>query len=197
MCNPSAVVVTVQGMELIEAAGAEFQRILRLVPAEAWDLPTPSNMSVRELVGHVVSGNRLTTALLSGASREDARAARAGDLLGADPVAAVIDSSQAQASAFAATPPRQIVQGPRGEITAEHFLRFRLIDLVVHGWDLLRAAGLEETLDPSLVASLAALVEPHLDELVATGAYGDGPSGALDADASPQTRLLDGLGRRV
>ena len=184
-------------MELIEAAGAEFQRILRLVPAEAWDLPTPSDMSVRELVGHVVSGNRLTTALLSGASREDARAARAGDLLGADPMAAVIDSSQAQASAFAATPPGRIVQGPRGEITAEDFLRFRLIDLVVHGWDLLRAAGLEETLNPSLVASLATLVEPHLDELVATGAYGDGPSGTLDADASPQTRLLDGLGRRV
>ena len=66
----------------------------------------------------------------------------------------------------------------------------------MHAWDLLRAAGLDDTLDERVVEQLLALIEPHLDELIAYGAYGAGPSGDLPADASPQLRLLDALGRR-
>jgi hypothetical protein len=72
----------------------------------------------------------------------------------------------------------------------------RLVDLVVHAWDLLCAARLDETLDPQVVAGLMELVEPHLDDILAFGAYGAGPSGTLPADASPQDRLLDWFGRR-
>jgi hypothetical protein len=75
-------------------------------------------------------------------------------------------------------------------------LRFRLIDLVVHAWDLLRAARLDETLDPRIATDVALLVEPRLDDMLATGAYGNGPSGTLAADASAQNRLLDWFGRR-
>jgi hypothetical protein len=71
-----------------------------------------------------------------------------------------------------------------------------LVDLVVHAWDLLRASDLDETLDPSLVVALLGLVEPHLDEMLAFGAYGDGPSRTLPPGAPPQTRLLDWFGRR-
>jgi hypothetical protein len=70
------------------------------------------------------------------------------------------------------------------------------VDLVVHGWDLLRAADLDETLDPDVVGALWALVEPHLDELLSYDAYGAGPSGTLPAQASTQDRLLDAFGRR-
>lgn len=119
-----------------------------------------------------------------------------GDQLGGDPVAAVIESVRRQAQAFAETPSEQAVAGPRGDIPAAAFLRFRVVDLVVHAWDLLRAAQLDESLDQRVVADLMDVVQPHLSEMLAYGAYGAGPSGTLPDDAAPQTRLLDWFGRR-
>ena len=183
-------------MGLIDEASAEFERVVRQLPADSWDRPTPSDISVRELVEHVVVGNRFTALLLAGADREHALHLVEGDQLGGDPVAAVVESARRQARAFAETPPGQPVAGPRGDIPAAAFLRFRLVDLVVHAWDLLRAAGLAETLDPRVVVGLMTVVEPHVDDMLAYGAYGSGPSGTLPTDASPQSRLLDWFGRR-
>src|SRR6478752_966130 len=81
-------------VELIDAASAEFERVVRLLLADSWDRPTPSEVSVRELVAHVVVGNRFTAMLLAGVDRDEARASLAGDQLGDDPVAAVVDSSR-------------------------------------------------------------------------------------------------------
>jgi uncharacterized protein (TIGR03086 family) len=183
-------------VELIEAASTEFERVVRRLPPDSWDLPTPSEISVRELVEHVVVGNRFTAMLLAGVGRDEARARLAGDQLGADPLTAVAESAREQQEGFAVAPPEQVLDGPRGDITAEAFLRFRLVDLVVHAWDLLRATGQDETLDPEVVDRLLAAVEPHLDAILAFGAYGDGPSGTLPPDAVPQLRLLDMFGRR-
>ncbi len=134
--------------------------------------------------------------LLAGVGRDAAMASLAGDQLGDDPVAAAVDSARQQSVAFARATPGQLVAGPRGDVVSEAFLRFRLVDLVVHAWDLLRAAHLEEDLDPRVVADLVDVVEPHLDEMLTYGAYGTGPSGQLTPDASPQMRLLDWFGRR-
>ncbi|PQP22631.1 TIGR03086 family metal-binding protein [Rhodococcus opacus] len=183
-------------MELILAASAEFERVVRQLPVDSWDLPTPSQISVRDLVEHVVVGNRFTSLLLAGVDREQARNMLTDDQLGDDPVAAVAESSRHQAEAFAAAPSEQPVPGPNGDVPAEAFLRFRLVDLVVHAWDLLRAAGLDETLDPPVVAGLSRVVEPYLDDMLAFGVYGEGPSDTLPPDASQQTRLLDWFGRR-
>jgi uncharacterized protein (TIGR03086 family) len=183
-------------VELIEAASAEFERVVQQLPAASWDWLTPSEYSVRELVQHVVVGNRLTALLLTGVERDQARALLAGDQLGNDPIAAVADSARRQTQAFATTPLDRPVAGPRGEVPTAAYLRFRLIDQVVHAWDLLRAAGLDESLDPGIVADVLRLVEPHLDEMLSTGAYGAGPSGTLSSDATPQSRLLDCFGRR-
>lgn len=191
-----AVVAYPSRVELIDAASAEFERVVRQLPADSWDSSTPSAISVRELIEHVVVGNRFTALLLAGVDRDESRARVAGDQLGDDPVAAVVDSARQQKQAFAATGPGQPVAGPMGDIPAAAFLRFRLVDLVVHAWDLLRAARLEETLDPRVVADLVEVVEPHLGEMLAYGAYGAGPSGTLPPDASQQSRLLDWFGRR-
>ena len=183
-------------MQLIESASAEFERVVRQLPPDSWNRPTPSDMSVRAVVEHVVAGNRLTALLLTGIGRDEARAAVAGDQLGGDPVAAVADSARSQSQAFAATPLERLVAGPGGPVPAAAYLRFRLVDLVVHAWDLLRGAGLDETLDAPTVEEVRQLVEPHLAEMLAYGAYGAGPSGTLSADASSQHRLLDRFGRR-
>jgi uncharacterized protein (TIGR03086 family) len=187
---------SLQNVALIDAASAEFERVVRQLPADSWQRPTPSEVSVRELIEHVVVGNRFTTLLLAGVGRDEARTMLAGDQLGDDPVAAVTESARRQAQAFATTPPGQPVAGPNGNLPAAAYLRFRLVDLVVHAWDLLRAAGLDETLDLRIVVDLLQVVEPHLDDMLAFGAYGAGPSGTLVPDASPQSRLLDWFGRR-
>lgn len=183
-------------MELFEAASRELERAVRQISPDSWDLPTPSEISVRELVEHVVVGNRFTAMLLAGVCRDDARSRLGGDQLGADPLAAVVESARQQQEGFAAAPPDQVLDGPKGDIAAEAFLRFRLVDLVVHAWDLLRATRQDETLDPQVVGQLLAVVEPHLGEMLDFGAYGDGPSGTLPMDADPQLRLLDMFGRR-
>ena len=188
---------SLRDVELIDAASAEFERAVRQLPADAWDRATPSEMSVRELVNHVVGGNELTALLLTGVDRTQARSMVAGDQLGDDARTAVLESARRQADAFAATPLDQPIPGPRGaDVPAAAYLRFRLVDLVVHAWDLRRAAGLDESLDPHVVVGVLELVEPHLGEMLAFGAYGAGPSGALPPDAAPQTRLLDWFGRR-
>jgi uncharacterized protein (TIGR03086 family) len=193
---PGFQVVSLRSVELLAAASNEFERVVRQLPADSWDLPTPVGMSVRELIEHVVIGNRLTAMLLSGVGRDEARSVLAGDQLEEAAIGAVVESARRQARAFAATPAEQLVPGPKGDIPASAFLRFRLVDLVVHGWDLLRAADLDESLDPQVVAGVIELVEPHLDDMLSYGAYGPGPSGTLPADASPQDQLLDWFGRR-
>jgi uncharacterized protein (TIGR03086 family) len=187
---------SLRDVELIEATAAEFERVVRQLPADSWERPTPSDISVRELIEHVVVGNRFTALLLEGVDRDEARTMLIGDQLGDDPITAVAQSARRQARAFAATPLDQSVAGPNGNVLAVAYLRFRLVDLVVHAWDLLRAARVDESLDPRIVVDVMNVVEPHLDDMLAFGAYGAGPSGALAPDASPQTRLLDWFGRR-
>jgi uncharacterized protein (TIGR03086 family) len=177
-------------------ASSEFERVVRQLPADSWGWPTPSDISVRELVEHVVVGNRFTALLLVGVDRDEARSMLTGDQLGDDPVAAVEESARRQARAFATTPLNRTVPGPNGDVSVAAYLRFRLVDLVVHAWDLLRAARLDETVDPRVVVAVMQVVEPHLGEMLAFGAYGAGPSGTLPPDASPQSQLLDWFGRR-
>jgi uncharacterized protein (TIGR03086 family) len=183
-------------VELIDAASAEFERVVRQLPADSWGRPTPSDVSVRELVEHVVTGNQFTALLLAGVDRDEAQTMLTDDRLGDDPVAAVVESARRQAQAFAAAPLEASVAGPMGIVPAAAYLRFRLVDLVVHAWDLLRAANLDETVDPRIVVDVMTMVEPHLNDMLAYGAYGAGPSGTLSPDASPQSRLLDWFGRR-
>jgi hypothetical protein len=59
-------------VELIAAASAQFERVVRQLPADSWDRPTPSEIAVRALVEHVVVGNRLTALLLAGVDRDEA-----------------------------------------------------------------------------------------------------------------------------
>lgn len=151
---------------------------------------------MRELVEHVVVGNRFTALLLTGVGRDEARGMLHGDQLGDDPVAAVVESARRQQEAFAAAPPEQSVPHPNGDIPAAAFLRFRLVDLVVHAWDLLHGAQLDDSLDPLVVDRLLTLVKPHLDDMLSFGSYGEGPSGTLPPEAPPQARLLDWFGRR-
>ena len=71
--------------------------------------------------------------------------------------------------------------------------RFYTSDVFLHTWDLARATGQDETLDPEVCANMLAGMEP-LDELLRTsGQYG--PAVPVPDDADVQTRLIGFIGR--
>ena len=182
-------------MDLLVAAALTFERVVVAVPADAWDNDTPCGISVREVIDHVVTGNLFGAMLLAGVPRVKARAVLAGDHLGAEPVQAVAASCARQDAAFAAADPAFLVPHPSGDLSVQTFLRFRIGDLAVHAWDVARGAGLDETLPPRLVSGLWDMVVPHLDDMRAMGAFGDGASQNLPWDTPLQARLLDAFGR--
>lgn len=67
-------------------------------------------------------------------------------------------------------------------------------DVLIHTWDLARAVGLDERLDPDEVHRFAAGIEPLDEVLRASGHYG--PRVPVPDDADEQTWLLAFLGRR-
>lgn len=73
------------------------------------------------------------------------------------------------------------------------YIGHRIIDVLIHGWDLAVATHQDTTLDPDLVSACAQIVEPRLDALHASGAFGH--SSKVPGDADAQARLLMELGR--
>ena len=80
-----------------------------------------------------------------------------------------------------------------GDFPGREYAMQLFADLLVHGWDLARATGQDETLDPELVAACAGwfaeLAPAYRDSRRGRAA----PAGAGDADA--QTLLLAEFGR--
>jgi uncharacterized protein (TIGR03086 family) len=150
--------------------------------------------TVRELVNHIVTGNDWAEELASGKTIEEVGDRFDGDVLGDDPLAAY-DDSAARASAVFRAPgamdaPCAVSYGPvPGSVYCGH----RFLDVLVHGWDVAKSTGQDTTLDPTLVEALWVVLEPQLDMLAGSGAFGtrrDAPAGS-----DRQTQLLEALGR--
>jgi len=170
-------------------------RVVARIPADRWRAPTPCpEWDVRGLVGHLVSGNLWAAELGTGRTIEQVGDRLDGDVLGADPAAAYAASARAASDAFhrpgALDAPCAVSYGPvPGAVYAGH----RLIDVLIHGWDLATATGHDAALDDDLVEACRQVVEPQIDMLRASGAFAEGrpaPPGA-----SAQARLLAMLGR--
>ncbi|HEX2039412.1 MAG TPA: TIGR03086 family metal-binding protein [Acidimicrobiales bacterium] len=184
--------------EALDRARGEFDKRLRAVRNDQWDDPTPcEGWTVRDLAQHVVGANRMAVKLLAGEPVERALPELVGDVLGDDPVAAFVQSAEAQEAAFRAPGALAATcHHPVGDIPGEMLLGFRLTDLTLHAWDLARAVGADETLDPELVQLLWERLEPMGPVLGTMGMFGSGPSGELPEDAPVQHKLLDVSGRR-
>ena len=184
--------------DLLDRAAGEFEKTLLLVTDAHRGQPTPcSDYTVRDLVGHVVGSMRIAVALLGGASREEGLAAAQGDVLGTSWVRAFDENYRAMVDAFRVPGAlERTVAHPIGDIPATQLFDIRIGELTLHRWDLARAIGADETLDPELVAKVWGLFEPLAGVLPVTGAFGSGPSGDVPVTAPLQTRLLDLTGRR-
>ena len=71
--------------------------------------------------------------------------------------------------------------------------QFFTADVFMHAWDLARATGQDDTLDPDRCAAMLAGMEPIEELMRQSGQYGARVEVAEDADV--QTRLLGFIGR--
>ncbi len=185
--------------DALAATNAQFAAVLAQVRDDQWEYPTPcERWPVRTLVAHVVGGHLMAARILAGGSRDEGLAAVKGDVLGDDPAADWAGACAALDAAVAADSDlSRIVHHPAFDMPASMAVEFRVSDPLVHAWDLARGIGADDTLDPDLVAYVWAATEPLAGGLAASGMFGEGGSGAVGAEASPQVRLLDAMGRRL
>lgn len=171
---------------------AAFTGRVMSVPDDAWDNPSPCEGWVaRDIVRHLVewvpaflhSGTGL--ALPAGPGVDDDPAGAWKTLN--DALQSMLDDREIAA--------RQFSHERAGTMPVEEAIgQFILGDVLVHTWDLARATGLDETLDPSEVRGMLAGIEPLGDVLAQSGQYGSRVE--LPPGAGEQSRLLAATGRR-
>jgi len=181
--------------ETLDRSRVEFRRVLAGVTHEHWGLATPcEEWDVRALVNHVLGGNVRYTMLLHGAASEELAATRSLDHIGDDALAS-FDTSAAEVTAAFDEPGaiERTVHHPAGDRSGLDLLWLRVAEWTIHAWDLARAIGGDERLDPDVVDRLLARLDEHGTGL-ASGGYFE-PATDVPPDAARQTRLLLTVGR--
>jgi uncharacterized protein (TIGR03086 family) len=169
----------------------EFTKTVEGTTPAAWDNPAPPDGWVaRDVVRHLVEW---FPAFLEGAT---------GITLAAGPS---VDDDPAGAWRSQAGAVQALLDDPA---VAEHVYEFPHIgampleqaidmiytsDVFLHRWDLARATGQDETLDPDKCAEMLAAMEPMDDAMRQSGHYG--PRVDVPDDADVQTRVLAFIGR--
>jgi uncharacterized protein (TIGR03086 family) len=172
-------------------AGGFTDRV-RGVPADAWDRPAPvEGWVARDFVRHLVEW--FPAFLEAGAGVQLARGPSVDD----DPVAAwTVHSDAVQALLDDPETPSRMLSNPHvGEVPLDQAVDlFYTADVFMHTWDLARATGQDERLDPDKCAQLVEGMSPHEEAMRQSGQYG--PRVTVPDDADVQTRLLAFIGRQ-
>jgi uncharacterized protein (TIGR03086 family) len=173
----------------------EFDRGVRTVGAEQWDLPTPcTEWTTRDLVSHLVNEQLWAPPLLAGSTIEDVGDRFEGDVLGDDPVGAWASASAAARRAL--TEPGALDQRVHvswGMIDATEYAWQLTVDLAVHAWDLTAGIGKPAMMADDLARTLLDQVEPQVRSWQGSSVF-ESPVPVPD-DSDAQTKLLALLGR--
>lgn len=173
------------------AVAGLFTERVRGVSATAWNRPAPCEGWVaRDVVRHLVEW--FPAFLRSGAGIELPH----GPSVDEDPVAAwTVHSDGVQALLDdPATADKVLVNRHLGDVPLDQAVdRFYTADVFMHTWDLARATGQDERLDPHRCAQLLEGMLPLDEVLRQSGQYG--PRVEVPDDADVQTRLLAFIGR--
>jgi uncharacterized protein (TIGR03086 family) len=160
----------------------------RATPCTDWD--------VRALVEHVIGELLWTSPLLAGRTIADVGDSLAGDHVGTDAATgSAVAIAAAQDAVVDITDWSAPVHVSYGDVPAHAYVDEVATDVLVHTWDLARAVGADEQLDPELVQLALERLDGQQEMLASTGLFGT-PVVVAD-DAPPQTRLLAALGRAV
>jgi uncharacterized protein (TIGR03086 family) len=179
-------------------AAEEYRRVaagftdrVRGVPSGAWDNPAPCEGWVaRDVVRHLVEW--FPAFLRAGAGVELPKGPSADD----DPVAAwTVHSDGVQALLDDPATMERVLRDPHvGEVPLDRAVdQFYTGDVFLHTWDLARATGQDERLDPDKCSHMLEGMLPLDDLLRKSGHYG--PRVDVPDSADVQTRLLAFIGR--
>jgi len=171
--------------------GGRFGDVVDGVRPDQWDDPAPvDGWAARDVVRHLVEW---FPAFLSAGAGVDLPAGPSvdDDPAGAwrhlqDAVQALLDDA-ASAGRVLSNP--HIGDVPLPQAVSQFFTG----DVFMHAWDLARATGQDDTLDPDRCAAMLAGMEPIEELMRQSGQYGARVEVAEDADV--QTRLLGFIGR--
>ena len=176
--------------ERYRSIGGQFTQRLHDVPDDAWDKPSPCEGWVaRDVVAHLVEW--LPAFFFPTWGIE----VRSHPPVDEDPVAAweVVDRT-IQAALDDPEVARLERDTPLGRKSFEDTIDMICTgDLLLHTWDVARATGLDDTLDPDLVHRMLEGMEPYDEAMRKSGHYG--PRVEVPADADEQTRLIAFTGR--
>ena len=156
-----------------------------------WEAPAPvEGWVARDVVRHLVEW--FPSFLERGAGIRLA----SGPSVDEDPIAAwQVHADAVQALLEDPATPGKVLSNPHtGDVQLDKAVdTFYTSDVFMHTWDLARATGQDETLDPAKCAELLAGMEP-IDELLRTsGQYG--PRVELPDGADVQSRMIAFIGR--
>jgi len=171
---------------------AQFTERVRAVPADAWDNPSPcEGWTARDVVGHLTEW----IPAFFGSQGVDFPAVPS---VATDPVGAweTVQRTIADALADPALATRQLTTPFSTQSLAETVDMIVTGDVFTHTWDLARATGQDDTLDPDQLQRMIAGMTSMPDEVLrADGMFG--PRIDVPADADDQTRFLAFVGRRA
>lgn len=176
--------------ERYRKVAAGFTDRARQVPAARWDAPAPcEGWLARDVVRHMVEW--MPGMIFDGAGLARPDLPSVDD----DPAGAWLALSNAlQAALDDPAVAAGELENQVGRFSVEQAIdMFCTGDVLVHTWDLARATGLDESLDPEEVHRMLAGMEPMDEALRASGHFG--PRVDVPDDADEQTRLIAFTGR--
>lgn len=176
------------------SAVLRFGEIVSAVPEGRWAAASPCpGWTALDVVSHVIGGHGVLLAIIAGDPGPEPRPSSP------DATEVLARWRQAQSATCAALDdpalPGRMLRTPLGEVDGATLLDMSLVEPLVHGWDLARAAGLDDTLDPVLAERCLQVAEQHAAMLRAPGMFAAEVVALESADAAG--RLLAFLGRRV
>lgn len=185
-------------IERLGRTGTQFADLVTGIGEQEWAAPTPcADWDVAALVRHVVVGNRIFVGVLAGrpvnphALLEEYTSHGARLLPG--------DTSESGADLVAAfrrpEVMEQAVSIPVGTVPGAVAAEIRVVENVVHGWDLAAATGREPSYDEADVVAALEFSRRAIS-IVPQGRKPFGEPVAASADAPPLDRLVALLGRR-
>ncbi len=184
-------------IELHELTLASFGSIISHVEQSQWKDATPcSEWNVYDLMNHVVSENLWVPPMLAGKTIADVGDEFEGHVIQHDPIGAYEQSRKlceeaAQQPGVLDTP----VKVSYGPVPGRVYLGHRIVDLVIHGWDLAKTTKQSTTIRPTIVDDVWEIINPELSDLQGSGYFGIAQKVSDSADS--QTRLLAALGRQA
>lgn len=180
--------------QLHARAIAGFGQVVKGISDDQWSAPTPcTEWDVRALLAHIVDEELWTPPLMEGRTIEEIGDPVGGDPLGDDPKAAFDRSARGATEAVTPEAMDRTVHLSFGDFPGSEYAMQLFTDHLIHTWDLARAVGGNETLDPELVAACAGWFEEREEMYRGAGVIADRTPGADGGD--PQTSLLARFGR--